>query len=304
MVENPVLFITFCRPEYARRSWEAIKRAQPRTLYFYSNKAREDRPDEVKRNEEVRAFVKEIDWECNLKKFFREEYVDIYTSLWGAMDWLFTNEETGIVLEEDCVASEIFFTYCDNMLKLHKDNKRISIISSNNRTPQFNPKNEDSFLTKFVGIYGWATWSDRWKRLDKNMKNWPKYRSKMIRYFGFWAGCWYLMWWQRMYMKIDVFNPWDSIFAYNNVIYDAYALVPVCNLVEDIGKYGTHHTMNETKANKQFTSKIGNPGNIYNNPQVHKLEICLEYEKGHFNAIVQRDLNYAVKKIFSKIKHK
>ena len=40
MVNTPVLFETFVRVDYARQVWEAIKVAQPKTLYFYSNKAR------------------------------------------------------------------------------------------------------------------------------------------------------------------------------------------------------------------------------------------------------------------------
>ena len=47
----PVLFITFARPEYARRSFKAIKSAAPKKLYFYSNKARDGFQEEIKNNE-------------------------------------------------------------------------------------------------------------------------------------------------------------------------------------------------------------------------------------------------------------
>ena len=46
MVETPVLFITFVRPDYARQTWEGIKAAKPKTLYFYSNKGREEKEGE------------------------------------------------------------------------------------------------------------------------------------------------------------------------------------------------------------------------------------------------------------------
>lgn len=302
MVETPVLFITFVRPEYARKSWNAIKAAKPKTLYFYSNKGRVDKEGEVERNNEIRAYINEIDWDCDLHTFFRDECVDIYTSLWGAMDWLFDNEEQGIVLEEDCVASLDFFKYCDNMLRLYKDNKDVAIISGNNRTPQYNPKDVDCFLSKYVGIYGWATWSDRWHRLDKEMKYWPQTRSKMIKYFGLLPGCWYLFWWQRMFNKLKSFNPWDSIFAYNNVRFNSFALVPVCNLVEDIGRYGVHHEIIEENESKKMTTKIGIPGSIYENPTKHALSVYRKYERGHFHAIFGRDFSYIFKKVRSIIK--
>jgi hypothetical protein len=92
-----------------RQGKDQIKKAKPKKLYFYSNKARVDRPDEVRNNEEIRSWVKEIDWDCELHTFFREEYVDVYTSVQGAMDWVFENEEQAIVLEDDCVPSVAFF---------------------------------------------------------------------------------------------------------------------------------------------------------------------------------------------------
>lgn len=101
MLSTPVLFCTFARPECARQSFNAIKAAKPSVLYFYSNKAREEKPDEVKRNTEIREYIKEIDWDCDLHTWFRDEYVDVYTSLLGAINWVFDNEEQAIVMEED-----------------------------------------------------------------------------------------------------------------------------------------------------------------------------------------------------------
>ena len=105
MVETPVLFVTFVRPDYARQTWEGIKATKPKTLYFYSNKGRAEKEGEVERNNEIRSYINEIDWDCDLHIFFREECVNVYDSLRGAIDWLFDNEERGIILEEDCVPS-------------------------------------------------------------------------------------------------------------------------------------------------------------------------------------------------------
>ena len=60
-MDTAVLFETFARPQYARQVFDQIKKAKPKKLYFYSNKARVDRPDEVRNNEEIRSWVKEVD---------------------------------------------------------------------------------------------------------------------------------------------------------------------------------------------------------------------------------------------------
>lgn len=88
------LFIAFARPEYARKSFNAIKAAKPKKFYFYSNKGREGHGDELERNEQVRSMLKEVDWDCELHTWFRDECVDVYTSLWGAINWLFEKAQT------------------------------------------------------------------------------------------------------------------------------------------------------------------------------------------------------------------
>lgn len=304
MVNTPVLYITFARPEYASQSFAAIKKAQPKKLYFYSNKARNDRLDEVKRNEEVRSYVKQIDWDCEVVTWFRDEYVDIYTSLWGAMDWLFDNEEQGIVLEEDCVASLPFFDYCDNMLRLYKDDKRVSIISGNNRTPQYNPKNVNHFITCHVDIYGWASWQDRWKVLDREMKDWPKYKHHMHQYYGNWlTAIWTRFWWQRMYKRLDFFFPWDSIFSYNRVKNRSYGLIPVGNLVADIGTVGVHHGI-LFKDDGKLQYDVVDVGDIYSSPTKQRLILDRKYENKHSYAIIARDIKYMWYKLISYIKIK
>lgn len=165
MTETPVLFITFARPDYARQTWDGIKAAKPKTLYFYSNKGRIEKEGEVARNEEIRSYIKEIDWDCNLHTWFRDECVNIYDSLRGAIDWLFDNEEQGIILEEDCVPTLAFFSYVDQLINKFRDDKRVWSISGDNflRT---NLSGYDYFFSHYHTMYGWASWRDRWNKIN------------------------------------------------------------------------------------------------------------------------------------------
>ena len=246
MVQTPVLYITFARPEYASQSFAAIKKAQPKKLYFYSNNARVDRPDEIQRNEEVRSFVKHIDWDCEVKTWFRDEYVDVFTSIWGAIDWVFDNEDQAIVIEEDVVTCLPFYEYMDTLLYKYKENKSVWIISGDNATPQYNPEGLSYFPTRFADIYGWATWSDRWHSLDRKMSHWESFRKS--RDYHNYFGSFLQRFIQRkrydmVYKKMDIYNPWDFIFNYNMVRNNAYCLMPYTNLVADIGVSGANHSI-------------------------------------------------------------
>lgn len=164
MVSTPVLFQTFVRVDYARQVWESIKKAQPKKLYFYSNKGREDRPGEVDNNNKIREWINEVDWDCELHTWFREECVDVYTSLKGAVDWLFNNEEEGIILEDDIVPTQAFFSFCDQMVNRFRNEKNVWYCSGDNFY-NLNPSGYDYIFSRYHWMYGWATWRDRWQKI-------------------------------------------------------------------------------------------------------------------------------------------
>lgn len=165
MVETPILFETFARPQYARVVFDAIKKAQPRKLYFYSNKARIEKPDELKNNDEIRSWINEVDWDCELHTFFRKEYVDVYTSLKGAIDWVFSMEPEAIILEDDCVPTQAFFSFCDQMIARYRNDERVWCISGDNYT-DFSPEDSDYYFSHYHFMYGWASWRDKWSKIQ------------------------------------------------------------------------------------------------------------------------------------------
>lgn len=256
MVNTPVLFIAFARPEYASQSFNAIKKARPKKLYFYSNKAREDKPEEVKRNEEVRSLVKQIDWDCEVKTWFREDYVDVFTSLWGAIDWIFDNEKEAIVVEEDVVTCPAFYEYMDAMVEKFRDNDKVWIVSGDNATPEFNPKGLGYFPTRFADIFGWASWADRWHSIDRRMEKWPEFRkSKAFHdYYGNWLQRKIQrFYFDQVYNNYETYNPWDFVFNYNLALNNAYSIMPFVNMVASIGVVGVNHKV----ALESPLSKIG-----------------------------------------------
>ena len=244
MVETPVLFVTFVRPDYARQTWEGIKATKRKTLYFYSNKGRAEKEGEVERNNEIRSYINEIDWDCDLHIFFREECVNVYDSLRGAIDWLFDNEERGIILEEDCVPTKAFFSFVDQMIEKFKEDKRVWCISGDNIIKQ-NPSGYDYMFSHLHAMYGWASWRDRWR-----MVNWDHlYIKETID-----EHIYYRLFKTKEQAKAkekalsnmeDMLyrtKCWDYIFGLCMDQYHALTVQPKEHLVKNIGVTGQHHT--------------------------------------------------------------
>lgn len=241
-MKTPVLFETFARPEYARQVFNQIKKAKPSKFYFYSNKARKDHPEEIEKNEEIRSWVKEVDWECELHTFFREEYVEIYPSLQGSKDWVFKNEECAIILEEDCVPSLAFFEFVDKYIDLYRNNPNIAYITGDNYVNNFHEIGSDHFVTAAVHLYGIATWRYIWQSIDFNIDIKEFVNSGKIE--EYYPDKERRVYWKNFFLDINQFlidtKCWDYMFAINCMEKKQYGIAPSLNLIHNIGVSGVH----------------------------------------------------------------
>lgn len=260
MVITPVLFETFARPLYARQVFDAIKKAKPKKLYFYSNKARTGNLEEIKNNEEIRDYLNEIDWECNVQTYFRDDYVDVYTSLKGAMDWVFDNEEAAIILEEDCVPSLAFFDFVDQLIPKYQNDLRIQLITGDNYCEEYNPNGYDIIFSRSTYMAGWATWKDRWEKTD-----WVNIPLEEMHQYGLFKQIYNTKRQQKYYAKaweirkdfLIKTHCWDYLFNLECFRQNALSIVPTRNLVTNVGVVGAHSvsktpTHNVEKSNEDL----------------------------------------------------
>lgn len=245
MTKTPVLFAPYVRPEYARRTFDAIKKAKPEKLYFYCDKAREDRPLDIKKNNEIRAYLNEIDWNCEVKTFLREKHVgDVYASLWSAFDWVFENEERAIILEEDCVPSLQFFDFCDQLLEKYKDDERIWVISGNNFADNYNPNGYDYFYSFFPYMWGWATWRSRWKKVIRDRLPYESIKKYQL-FDQIYADKKAARKAYKFTEKIIDTPSWDYRFTISMKCNGGLGVIPKTNLVSNIGIVGANNNGNQ-----------------------------------------------------------
>ena len=112
----PVLLIGFNRPDFMAAQIAAVRAARPARLYVAVDGPRSDRPDEAEKCRAVRECVKLVDWPCEVKTRFLEKNIGCKYGPATAIDWLFENEEMGIILEDDCYPAPGFFRFVTEML--------------------------------------------------------------------------------------------------------------------------------------------------------------------------------------------
>lgn len=177
MLETAVLFLIFNRPEIAKRSFNAIRNARPKRLYIAADGPRRNHPNDVELCAKAREISGQIDWECEVKVLFRDENLGCQRAVSTAIDWFFDSEVEGIILEDDCLASQSFFRYCSELLDYYRDNKQVICVSGNNFQQGKNVTDYSYYFSRYPHCWGWATWRTSWSLYDTEMDHWDKKRN-------------------------------------------------------------------------------------------------------------------------------
>jgi hypothetical protein len=170
LLDVPVLFLVFNRPDSTKAVFDAIRNARPARLYVAADGPRSNRTEDKALIEEVREIATRVDWPCEVKTLFREENLGCREAVGQAISWFFDHEEQGIILEDDCLPSASFFWFCSNLLNLYKDDTRIMMISGYNSEQTWGGPDSDYFFSNLGGVWGWASWRRAWSHYDADMR--------------------------------------------------------------------------------------------------------------------------------------
>ena len=239
----PVLFLTFNRLDTAKLVFEQIRKAQVPRLYIASDGPRSNIDREKDMVNSVREYVlSNIDWKCEVFTLFRAENLGCKVSVSQSIDWFFANEEMGIILEDDCLPSQSFFTFCECLLNLYKDDERIFLISGFNHQNQWKENNCDYFFSLLGGIWGWASWRRAWAHYDVNLDGIDEFIANdgFVKALGSSLG---KIKQDMIYNGIikNQVNSWALQWGYARHKNNALTCIPSRSLIENIG-FGTSAT--------------------------------------------------------------
>ena len=292
---TPVLFMIFNRPDTTQKVFNAIRQAKPRQLFVAADGPREGKEGEKEKSEQTREIIKQVDWDCEVKTLFRDKNLGCKVAVSSAIDWFFENVEEGIILEDDCLPSQSFFWFCQELLEHYRNNTKLMHISGNNF--QFGKiRGKGSYyFSKYAYIWGWATWRRAWKDYDVNMKNFPKFKieNQINNVFNIKQQQKY---WTKIFQivfegKIDT---WDYQWAYSCFINNGLCITPNYNLVSNIG-FGENSVHTKDSNNILSNMEVKDIKNI-----IHPNFIILDQEADCYTS----KICYENRNIFIRIKNK
>jgi hypothetical protein len=238
-LKTAVLFLVFNRADTTAQVFQAIRNAKPPRLYVAADGPREDRVGEAEHIAKVRQISTAVDWPCELKTLFRENNLGCKYAVSGAITWFFEQEEQGIILEDDCLPSQSFFWFCEELLERHKNDERIFIISGYNKQGEWRPDDFDYFFSFLGGIWGWASWRRAWKYYDGEMSALENMRAAdaFVQQMGHRLGRLRERQFASAIKKIESgeMNTWAFPWGLSRNAHGGLACVPSRSLIRNIG---------------------------------------------------------------------
>ena len=241
MLSTPVLLIVYNRPDATALVFDAIRQAQPRQLFIAADGPRDGVPNDRARSNNVRKIVSNVDWECEEMTLFHGVNLGCRLGPATAITWFFENVEQGIILEDDCLPSQSFFRYCEELLNYFKDDKRIFSINGSSLGYS---SNESSYTySMFMNMWGWATWKRVARQIDYDLQYWDKMKFKKLWLYRKLNASnyldvdfnWIRYWEARIHWLLDGFETWDYQWVFHQLKYNMLSVVPSKNLITNIG---------------------------------------------------------------------
>ena len=243
-LKTPVCFIIFNRPDVTQRVFEKIREAKPPKLLVIADGARANKIGEQEKCLAARAIIHQVDWKCEVLTNYSDVNLGCRKRIYTGLDWVFSQVEEAIILEDDCLPDPSFFRFCEELLEEYRHNTKIMLVSGQNLQFGQKRRNYSYYFSRYNHCWGWATWKRAWQYYDDTMELWPLVKNENWLFdilqdeqaFRYWSATF-----QGMY---EGFDTWDYPWLFACYINQGLSVLPNINLVSNIGfgKEGTHAT--------------------------------------------------------------
>ena len=231
----PIVLVVHARPDTTAALLEIVRAANPSRVFVVGDGPRAADTEQEKRCAAIRELIEEADFDCRLDVDFADGNLGLKRRIETGLDWVFEQVEEAIVLEDDCLPSRSFFTFCDELLERYRDDTRVLSISGDNfALPSRRPGPSYGF-SRYPLIWGWATWRRAWRHYEPTLAAWPE-----LEHSG-WLGSIFdapnaVQYWSYIFGEQRARgDTWDTAWLFASWLAGGLCVVPQRNLVTNVG---------------------------------------------------------------------
>ena len=163
----PILLFVYNRPEHTRRCIESLLKnslASESHLFIYADGSKDSTQQEAVN--EVRNYIRTIKGFKQITLMERSENWGLARNIIDGVTTQVNRYGKVIVLEDDLVVAPYFLQFMNEALEVYKDEPKVGHIQACDFTQDTTLP--DTFLIKWTGSWGWATWDRAWKHFNPN----------------------------------------------------------------------------------------------------------------------------------------
>ena len=109
MYNIPILILTYNRPKHLHVLLKALNTIKPKKLYISCDGPKND--FDLMQISKIKKKIKKTSKITKIYPNFLDKNHGIAIAPQLGIDWFFQHEEFGIILEDDCIPSKLFFSY-------------------------------------------------------------------------------------------------------------------------------------------------------------------------------------------------
>ena len=258
---SPVLFLIFNRPETTQQVFSAIRKAKPPRLYVAADGPRSDYPNEDEKCEHSRKIATNVDWDCDVKTLFRDQNLGCRLAVSQAIYWFFEQEPEGIILEDDCLPSQSFFWFCQEMLEYFRNDKAVGVICGFYSNELEYKPSASFFFSRYLRVWGWAGWRRSNEGYDSNINLLIEKQNTWKKDIFSHTDIFLKRYWQDMFEEVGSgkIDTWDIQLQYLLWQKKQQVIVSSKNLVQNIGWAQGAHPLTKDHNHELATSEINFP---------------------------------------------
>ena len=270
---TPIAILIYRRPALVRGLLTALRVHQPKKIWIIA-----DGPKTQSENELCSAARQEaekgITWECEAIKIYADKNLGLKERVETGLDKLFAHGNSAIILEEDCHPTEVFIPFCQEMLERYRNESKVAGISGNCFLPKEVQLHTDYFFSRYLHIWGWATWARAWKAYRERPWTWPP-----PGYREYYSDCGQdeFLYWERVFSRVrsgEIHSwdyPWISSFWRDGLV----SITPAQNLVRNVG-FGADATNTRDETAQTGMEREGSLNPPFSGPSEIRADVDLD----------------------------
>ena len=259
----PIIIFAFNRLESLKATVQSLlcnDEAADSPLYIFVDGPRVNHEGEAEKVAAVRKFAQQVVGFKSVICQFSNTNQGLGPSIIAGVSKVIGKHGRAIVVEDDLIVANNFLSFLNQGLNRYEYTPEVfSICGYSNEVKVPADYHADAYFCTRSSSWGWATWADRWKSVDWELKDWNHYKLHS-KEFNQWGGsdCWGM----RNGWKLGRNRSWAIRFCFAQFLQNKVSLFPIISKVQNDGfdgqgtnckKWSRFRYVFDTEGSKDFT---------------------------------------------------